>query len=280
MLNLRVSTGPAIVLVFAAAVLLGVAGCRNGATPENSPPNEERSQDSVSPEPVRTTVTIGYGRPPLLHARSLRALVDEYETIVVAKVTTATDVTFAHLPAAEDHPRLEATVRATINRATVAPTGTYYSATVIRSLGRSAKFGPGQTIIIGQAGGVKNGVAYQLDEDPLISVGTTYLFIVREDGDRFVGSAFGRFQIDAAGRFMPNGWESYAGVAAISGRTIDEAAARVARAFTEPDVPLAAATATGTSTLTVTPTIAFSTATPTPTQPLSTATRSPATPVP
>ena len=118
---------------------------------------------------------------------------------------------------------------------------------------------------MGQAGGVKNGIAYQLEGDPVIRVGVTYLFFLQRGPHSYAGPAFGRFEIDAAGRFMPNGWETYTGIAAVSGRTIDEAAARIARAFTEPDVPLAAATATGTSTLTVTATIPFATATPTPT---------------
>ena len=263
MLGRRVSIGPAIVLVFAAAVLLGVAGCRNNASPKESPRSEGRAQDSSSPPPVGTEVVIGFGRRPSLHARSLRALVDVYETIVVAKVTTATDMTFADLASEpEPHPRAAQTVRAR-DHSQDPPTVTFYDAEVLRSIGR-APVAPGTIIQVSQAGGVKNGIAYQLEGAPAIRVGATYLFFVQRGPHSYAGPAFGRFEIDATGRFMPNGWETYAGVAAVSGLTIDEAAARVARAFTEPDVPLAAATATGTSTLTVTVTIPFATATPTP----------------
>ncbi len=74
-----------------------------------------------------------------------------------------------------------------------------------------------------QFGGIRDdGRVEEFESDPLVQPGSTYLLFLRDTlavtgRDEFANGGFDRFAIGENGLIQPNGWEAYAGVAAVSG---------------------------------------------------------------
>ena len=114
------------------------------------------------------------------------------------------------------------------------PTATEYSVRVVRS--ESSSLSQGEMLIIGQAGGLRDGVAYMVESDPILLVGETYVFFLMESSVRsgyYTGQPFGRFNVNPAGRLVPvhEEWLYLPAVAALDARTVPESADIIAAAL-------------------------------------------------
>lgn len=217
---------------------IGAAGAIDGGDVGNIAGDISLGEGSSDTEPATDDVVIGVARWRTLDASSLKKMAATHDLIVVGQVTLATDITFAETASDDDqhpdgdapppdHPK--AKVSPVLSPDPLrAPRTTLYSVQVLQIIGQP-RLGIGDTISVGQVGGTKDGVAYHLENDPVMQVGATYLFFLREDvqgvPDVWVASPFGRFQLAPDGRLQPadSVWLYLPAVANLTGRTLDQA---------------------------------------------------------
>lgn len=109
------------------------------------------------------------------------------------------------------------------------PTLTGYSVRVTVVI-KGADLHPGDTLNVNQAGGMLKGVAYQTEHNPVIQVGATYLFFVKDaNGSALAGPPYGRFQIGPESRLKPVDpeWEDLGATKELSGLPVDEAVRQI-----------------------------------------------------
>lgn len=236
-------SGPRLLLLALAVPVAALVGCSAQSELRGDNTGPVRSSGT---QPITREVIIGEGRLPTLNASSLQAMVGAYDTIVVGDVLGATDRTCADVPFAidetplpteppvrppTDHPKYN---RPTPDCTQAGPTATDYSVGVVRSLRSGVQ--AGAVIPVAQAGGVRNGVAYSLENDPVIRVGGRYLFFLRFQGGHYAGPPFGRFEVDASGRLAvaDEVWRYLPAVSRLAGRSVDEAVGEITAALSAP----------------------------------------------
>ncbi len=102
------------------------------------------------------------------------------------------------LPA--DHPKANAT-RPAIDPETQPPTLSRYNVEVIDILGGRI---PADGFWVYQSGGVKDGIAYEVEGDPVIELGRTYVMFLSLDSNGWYWSIpWGRFEVVDGGRLLP-----------------------------------------------------------------------------
>ena len=220
----------------------------------------------VSRPSARPDVILGSPAWPALLARTLNDLVQSYPVIAVGVVKAVQEVKVSRMnfDCSRWSPPPEKPVPCPAN-GVITGVETVFSVSVEKYLGSAS--GP-STIELLQTGGVVEGVSYGLTSDPLLQIGARFLFFLRDalphDPPIYTGSPFGRFAVGGDGHIRPNGWESLAGVSAvsavsfetvkqalvgveperalstlagISGATLDEAAAKITAAINGAAIP-------------------------------------------
>jgi hypothetical protein len=180
----------------------GIPGSPTGVTAAAaSPPSQDR-------------VVIGVaGSPPVQRGQSLGAMVEGMDTVVVGTVEGVKEVRHpdARWPFSEPSP----------NPPLKDPAETIFAVRV-HQLITSQRVKAGDIIGVYQTGErTDDGRVYEMEGDPLLDIGTAYLFFLHDllpsfGLDEFSGPAFGRFVVDVKGMVQPNGWEALPGVAAVS----------------------------------------------------------------
>jgi hypothetical protein len=205
--------GPLTLLV----ALVFVAACADDGGDE-APPNGSSSsaETAVATETPGEVIRIEGGSPPVWFADSLRTMVERYQTVIVGRVEGVREVrNLGAQPRTENAPpKLPETV---------------FDVSVLEVISAS-RISPGDTIGFYQVGALGPGGSYREGEpNPLVNIGTTYLFFLRDLQpffriDEFTSAEFGRFVIKD-GLVMPNGSDGLVGVGAVSGVTREEALA-------------------------------------------------------
>jgi hypothetical protein len=211
-------------------VALGLVGCTQVSRgPNRAEPVASHADVAMLQPQIKT---IGFARWPLAYAKSLKEFTGSYSTIVVGVVTAAHDLS-APAEEASNHPQGDPLPaghpKAGLQlRPYVAgedpPTLTGYAVTVNTVI--KGVISPGDTLKINQAGGMLKGVAYQVEHDPVIQVGATYLFFLNDaDGSALEGPPYGRFQIGKDNRLTPvdPSWEYLGAVQELSSLTMNDA---------------------------------------------------------
>jgi hypothetical protein len=160
-------------------------------------------------------VVVAQGFPPLLNASSIEAMVAAYDTVVVGEVVSSQDMSCVKPEDADVdehnddsfeyptwHPKAHSTPLPQVCE-DLPPTVTAYAVKVSESY--RPNVAAGDMITIQQLGGIKDGVAYQGEGDPVLELGHAYLFFLRpavpsDPSSPLVGSGFGRFEIDSSGK--------------------------------------------------------------------------------
>ncbi len=91
----------------------------------------------------------------------------------------------------------------------------------------------GDLIYISQAGGLVDGTAYEMEGDPVIEVGKTYLMSLGEPRPGlFTNTPYDRFELDTNGRLQTvnSEWDWVPRVAALNGLSMDAAAVKIREA--------------------------------------------------
>ena len=249
-------------LAAVAGVLLTLSACGTGAE-DKAPdsPNDTPSTDAEVPagndtQAAGSIVRIESGSPPVWFAKSLRTMLERYQTIIVGRVEGVREI--RNLDALGATPRMESTPPKFPE--------TVFDVKVLEVIAAS-RVSRGETIGFYQLGAaIGDDMTNQTGVNPFVTIGATYLFVLRdlqpEFGlDEFTNSAFGRFVITPNRLIVPNGWEGLPGVSAVSGvpyaeveqalysgnpddaraalarRTVDEAAVDIAAAIALAPLP-------------------------------------------
>lgn len=234
--------------------LIAWLACRgpgdDDATTPTQPLPTAHTPESVHPgrdqDPTPTPVIMGDARWPVRLADSLQTLMQGYDAIIVGRVG-AVALPFDPRPGylgispapafslPPDHPKAGQTPSPEeLSR----PPGrgfTVYEIEVHKSLGPA---GPseGETIFVGQAGGIWEGVEHRIQGNPVLQVGKSYLLSVDLDQSvadavgqtgYFLGVPFAQFQVDTAGKLHPldEVWAGLPAVSLLSGLPVDSALA-------------------------------------------------------
>lgn len=234
-----------LALVGSVVILVLVSGCgerggpgRGSFTPGNETIPDVSAESGVTERenlPSQTgAVVIGYARYPTFYGSSLLEMVKKYDTIIVGRVAGVA-VPFDPRPGFLGEPTPELPPpghpKASVLQdpdALSRPPGrmfTTYTIEVLRSIKSSVS--AGDSILVTQAGGMWEGRAHQLEGDPVLEIGSIYLFFLQKDdsaGD-YTGIPFGRFKLDAGGRIrvVDERWHYLPAVAALDGLSVDEA---------------------------------------------------------
>jgi len=192
---------------------------------------------------ITRRVTIASAVWPELYGRSLKQMASAYDVIVLGRVVSAEDIsdmlptlapeaTHVSESPPPDHPKAQLTPVS--GPSDGIPVMTRYSVEVAKAI-KGVGLKAGDSIPVAQSGGVKDGVAYEVERSPVIEVGKTYLFFLDRDDQLgwYEGAPFGRFLLDPAGRFNPadSNWAYLPAVAALTGLAPEKAAADIAAAL-------------------------------------------------
>lgn len=132
------------------------------------------------------------------------------------------------------HPKAEPPPTPDPNDPNVGIPFTHYKVQVERVI-RAPGIKEGDSINVSQMGGLIDGVAYENEGDPVITVGTTYLFFVSEARPgTWVSKPWLRLPVDAAGQVQPVDdvrWGYVPIVKALRGLTVDQAVAAIGKAM-------------------------------------------------
>lgn len=103
------------------------------------------------------------------------------------------------------------------------PSMSRYRVEVIEDLAGTDPSFEGELWIL-QSGGVKDGIAYELQGDPVIEVGATYVTFLQEDNVGLWSTPWGRFAIDDSGEtvVVTDEWAQLGVVEELSGRTLSD----------------------------------------------------------
>ena len=164
------------------------------------------SQDAEAMERVEIG---GMSSRPLSWADSVESLARFHEYVVVARVTSVgvgyplAETLVEHLvpkePLPADHPKASITPDP---EGKIGPVGSRFQLEVLRVIGGS-DVARGETLAVTMWGGVIDGVRYEDAGDPLLEVGTTYLFFLNRPAvATFTSLPFARFEISEDGRLQ------------------------------------------------------------------------------
>lgn len=223
-----------------AAVLLSLLAVTCGGSDDPSPSSQAPFETEREPAQQSSgeVVVIGSARWPTAFAQSLESMVSEYETVVVGVVVGATTDTTS-LDTGPVQPTSDSSARPVSLPSPAVNIRSSYKVEVQRVLA-GAELSPGSSLWVVQDGGFIDGVAYQLEDDPVIETGHTYLFFLREGtGEQFFGSPFGRFEVGASAILRPvdDAWSYLPAVKELTGFSVDEATTKLALALGQASSP-------------------------------------------
>lgn len=215
-----------------AAVALAGAGC-------------SETDSTASSSAIRERVVTGEARWKTVLGNSLESMVANNDLVVVARVVGVEDISDLEGAGYDvgstgpelyelqpGDPRYGLPTPAPYDPATDPPQVSRYNLEVHEVLyGDAAK---GQVVPVTQSGGVRNGVAYETEGDPVIEVGKTYLlFLDRSDEyGWYWPTPWGRHELKENGKLEPvtSQWDGLTAQKELKGKSVDEAKARVAKA--------------------------------------------------
>jgi hypothetical protein len=202
----------------------------------------EATPDPVASEPTPEPLIIGEPRPPTLHATSIEALLKAYPFVVVGEISGVIAPYdprpgVAGLP---DAPTVLPTLKsgATIDPAALLrPPGrlwTDYSLTVVEVLTGDVRVG--DLLTYSQGGGIWEGRAHQVANDPAVREGQRYLFFLEYSAaeDSYTGMPFARFEIGQDGSLHVSDeiWRYLPAVEGLHDKQLQQARALIATAET------------------------------------------------
>lgn len=168
----------------------------------------------------------------------------EREAIIVGRVISATvnydtsiiahDLTGGETPP-PDHPKAQPFITPNPSDPNTGEPFTH-TTILIESVVDAPGLVAGDTIVVSQMGELKDGVAYEVRDDPLIMVGQVFLLFVTEARPgTWVSHPAARFEVDKKGQLQPASeiWENTPAALVLSGMTIESASAAVSAAVSE-----------------------------------------------
>jgi len=249
------SVAARLILILPLLLVLALTSCGDSAETgvQVTPSTPTSSPLRTSTEEIRERRVIGEGYESA--PWSLEGLVQSYDVVIVGTVSDVLlpfdprpnpdffdDFEAAHPsnePRPAGHPK--AGPQPTPSEYGQGRGFTIYTVTVERVVRLTAAT-LGSTVSLFHSGGVFRGVAYEEERDPVIEVGSTYLFFLTTNANRFaelLGPSSGRFLVDGSGRLQPveTAFADLPSVAALTGLTLDEAEAAILAAALAP-IPL------------------------------------------
>ena len=186
----------------ALSIVGGVAACSHARSSEAPPTSAEESV-------IRERVTIGEARRKTGLGVSYEAMLINAPDVVVGEVISVKDV--SDLPASgfrvdggeseaqatvpPGHPKAGAPTPSPYDPKSDPPQVSLYTIRVLESIVGGLK--AGEEINVMQNGGLRNGVAYELEGDPVIEVGKSYLMFaaLQEGYGWYATMPWGRYEI-------------------------------------------------------------------------------------
>ncbi|MDP2676051.1 MAG: hypothetical protein Q8Q00_14300 [Dehalococcoidia bacterium] len=255
----------------AAAVMMLLAACANQPdSPQGPTAGTPDNASEATPDP---SAGAGEGRERIVtisasrwggsySARALDRMVRASPTILVGRVTGVTIVypyrgqplPLLHSDEEEGEPpppgHPKATVTIVPDPSYLGPPGSLFDVEVLRVVRSSpieiggVVFGftevkAGDTITVSQLGGLVDGVVFQDESDPIIRVGSTYLYFLGEpEPGTFTSDPFERFIVDG-GKLQPvnRNASNLEGVKALAGLPVDAAQATIEAALAAAPAP-------------------------------------------
>jgi hypothetical protein len=112
------------------------------------------------------------------------------------------------------------------------PRVTLYTLSVVETLVGSLQ--PGEAIPMYQSGGMRKGIEYRIEGDPVLQVGATYLMFMRKVDPMgwYSAAPYGRFVLDSGGGLAGTEpqWANLFVTRSLSGKSLQDARAAVASA--------------------------------------------------
>jgi hypothetical protein len=234
------------VLLSAICLALGCSSENKANRPDESPPVADISTPVVSDKRVVAQIDV-----PIWFAESMVELTKAYDSVVVGQVISSENISCPAVPPVDpDHeikppptndPKYLITPEPVVC-SELPPSATKYSIRIIESV--QSNFKAGDVVEVGQIGGIKDGVEYYAEGDPVYRMGTTYLLFLgpadpTDPATLFESAPFGKFLLDDAGRLTPVDpiWASLPAVAELTGVTLEEANSLVAAASSSAPAP-------------------------------------------
>jgi hypothetical protein len=219
------------------AAATAVSGCSTGGS--NPVPSTVLSHNEMTPPNVRI---IGDGYYVLDQASSVKKLVSSFDAVVVGTVVSFKDASDppAGSAASPDTPSTAPAGSPKANQPAPVihfPTNTRYTIEVTHVI-KAKGIKSGATITVDQSGGVKDGISYESYADPLLHVGSTYLFplLAVPTQSTYVSSPIARLEVGTDKKVHPidAAWSGIGSNKELAGLDIDTAVAKAKAAIEQP----------------------------------------------
>jgi hypothetical protein len=232
--------------ILSLSVMLAMSACSGDPDDSSSPAAQTQSRGPVAPtrtatqsdDPQPNVIVIGEARWPALNAESLEALVSAYDTILIGRVT-GVRVEYEPVPtgpvASPEFPDGNPKASSSPPAFESTPESIYIVA--VERVIRSARPEDSETASVYQRGALVDGVAYQVSDDSLLDVGTTYLFFVEDllpqlGLDMYSGAPFGRYVVgDGSIMVSDSAWSDAPAVRELDGLSLSDAIAEIEAAI-------------------------------------------------
>jgi hypothetical protein len=213
--------------IFVASLVAAATAVSGGSTGASNPVQTPvLSQSENSPPNVQI---IGAGYYMLEQASSVKRLASSFDAVLVGTVVSFKD--------ASDAPAGSAASPDTPFPVIHYPTNTRFTIKVTHVI-KAKEIKPGDTITIDHSGGVKDGITYESYADPLLHVGTTYLFplIAVPAQSTYVSSPIARLKVGPDKKVHPIDaeWSNIGSNKELAGLDIDTAVAKAKAAVEQP----------------------------------------------